>query len=65
MSLQEYALVSALWETQHGDLTLIGPTVGGWVIELTVGFQPLMDLSRTASWVRWCMQVYAGVGVVN
>ncbi len=26
---------------------------------LIVGFQPLMVISPTASWIRWCMQVYA------
>ncbi len=25
-----------------------------------VGFQPLMVVSPTASYIRWCMQVYAG-----
>ncbi len=30
-----------------------------------VGVQPLKIISPTASWIRWCMQVYAGVGVVN
>ncbi len=28
----------------------------GW-IRLIVGFQPLMVISPTASWIRWCMQV--------
>ncbi len=28
-------------------------------IRLIVGFQPLMVISLTASWIRWCMQVYA------
>ncbi len=28
-------------------------------IRLIVGFQPLMVISPTASWIRWCMQVYA------
>ncbi len=39
---------------------------GGWMnwwmdgwIRLTVGFQPLMVISLTASWIRWCMQVWA------
>ncbi len=31
---------------------------GGW-IRLIVGFQPLMVISPTTSWIRWCMQVYA------
>ncbi len=31
---------------------------GGW-IRLIVGFQPLMVISPTVSWIRWCMQVYA------
>ncbi len=31
---------------------------GGWGwIRLIVGFQPLMVISPTASWIRWCMQV--------
>ncbi len=33
-------------------------SVGGW-IRLIVGFQPLMVISPTAGWIRWCMQVYA------
>ncbi len=36
--------------------------VGGW-IKLIVGFQPLMVISPTASWIRWCMQVYVHVWV--
>ncbi len=32
--------------------------VGAW-IRLIVGFQSLMVISPTASWIRWCMQVYA------
>ncbi len=32
---------------------------------LKVGFQSLKILSPTASWIRWCMQVYVGVGVVS
>ncbi len=35
--------------------------VGGWIM-LIVGFQPLMVISPTASWIRWCMQVSSGVG---
>ncbi len=31
----------------------------GWGIRLIVGFQPLIVISPTASWIRWCMQVYA------
>ncbi len=31
----------------------------GGGIRLIVGFQPLMVISPTASWIRWCMQVYA------
>ncbi len=37
---------------------VVGQWGGGW-IRLTVGFQPLMVISPTASWIRWCMQVYA------
>ncbi len=37
---------------------------GGGGIRLIVGFQPLVVISPTASWIRWCMQVYAGVCVV-
>ena len=32
---------------------------GGEWIRLIVGFQPFMVISPTASWIRWCMQVYA------
>ncbi len=32
---------------------------GGGEIRLIVGFQPLMVISPTASWIRWCMKVYA------
>ncbi len=36
------------------------PTVcWGGGIRLIVGFQPLMVISQTTSWIRWCMQVYA------
>ncbi len=31
----------------------------GGGIRLIVGFQPLMVISPTASWIRWCMQVFA------
>ncbi len=31
----------------------------GGGIRLIVGFQPLMVISPTASWIRWRMQVYA------
>ena len=34
-------------------------------IRLKVGFQPLMVISPTASWTRWCMQGYAVVGVAR
>ncbi len=39
----------------------------GWLggMGLKVGFQPLKMRSQTTSWIRWCMQVYAGVGVVG
>ncbi len=38
----------------------------GWVESgLKSDFNPLMVISPTASWVRWCMQVYAGVSVVS
>ena len=30
-----------------------------------VDFQPLMAILLTASWIRCCMQVYAGMGVVS
>ncbi len=32
--------------------------MGGGGIMLIVGFQPLMVISPTASWIRWCMQVW-------
>ncbi len=31
---------------------------GGGGIRLIVSFQPLMVISPTASWIRWCMQVW-------
>ncbi len=31
----------------------------GGGVRLIVGFQPPMVISPTASWIRWCMQVYA------
>ncbi len=34
---------------------------GGGKIRLVVGFQALMVISPTASWIRWCMQVYVNV----
>ena len=34
-----------------------GTKRGGW-IRLIVGFQSLMVISPTTSWIRWCMQVY-------
>ena len=37
----------------------------GVEIKLKVVFQPFMVISPTASWIRWCMQVYASVGVVR
>ncbi len=36
-----------------------GRLKGGGGVGLIVGFQPLMVISPTASWIRWCMQVYA------
>ncbi len=42
----------------HGEPSNGG---GGGGIRLIVGFQPLMVISPTASWIRWCMQVYAVV----
>ncbi len=38
--------------------SLIWDIMGGG-IRLIVGFQPLMVISLTVSWIRWCMQVYA------
>ncbi len=32
---------------------------------LKVGFQSLNVMSSTASWIRWCMQMYAAVGVAS
>ncbi len=32
---------------------------GGGGVRFIIGFQPLMVLSPTASWIWWCMQVYA------
>ena len=39
--------------------------IWGWGAGLKVCFQPLKVISPTASWIRWFMQVYAGVGVVS
>ncbi len=39
------------------DVVLLNTNWGG--IRLIVGFQPLMVISPTASWIRWCMQVCA------
>ncbi len=47
------ALVNRNSWTQQGSIVV----VGGW-IRLIVGFLPLMVISPTASWIRWCMQVY-------
>ncbi len=46
---------STLGET-YSKIGFVG--AGGW-IGLIVGFQPLMIISTTASWIRWCVQVYA------
>ncbi len=37
---------------------ILGYCHGGGGIRLIVGFQPLMVISPTASWIRWCMQVW-------
>ncbi len=37
----------------------LGPLDGGGCIRLIVGFQPLTVISPAASWIRWCMQLYA------
>ncbi len=44
----------------EGDayITVCIGQIGGGRIRLIVGFQPLMVISPTASWIRWCMQVY-------
>ena len=34
--------------------------LGSGGVKLIVGFQPLIVISPTASWIRWCMQVHAG-----
>ncbi len=36
-------------------------------VKLKLRFKPLMVIYPTASWIRWCIQVYAGVhvGVVS
>ncbi len=41
---------------QVSKLIYKNAVIGG--IRLIVGFQPLMAISPTASWIRWCMQVY-------
>ncbi len=42
-------------------------TWGGGVvgIRLKVSFQPFRVASTAAIWIRWCLQVYADVGVVR
>ncbi len=59
--------ISQFWHTsgvlrRSSNLKLLpqrSSTVWGRWIRLIVGFQPLMVISLTASWIRWCMQVYA------
>ena len=42
----------------------VGITQGG-EIWLKVGFRPLEIIAPTGNGIRWCMQVYASVGVVS
>ncbi len=42
----------------EGILVALGVREEGG-IRIIVDFQPLMVISPTASWIRWCMQVYA------
>ncbi len=55
--------VRSLPYERNGDLEdftlllLLYETGGGGGIRLIVGFQPLMVISPTASWIRWCMRV--------
>ena len=44
----------------HGRRTFLNWGRGGGV-RLKVGHHPLKVISPTASWIRWRMQVYAGV----
>ncbi len=37
--------------------SVVSDVLRGWLIHI-VGFQPLMVISPTASWIRWCIQVY-------
>ncbi len=49
-------------DTAHDACILIHiEYIGGWIM-LIVGFQPLMVISPTASWIRWCMQVFEYIG---
>ncbi len=53
------------WSTAHQwtgpDHQWTGSTAHQWRgwIRLIVGFQPLMVISPTAIWIRWCMQEYS------
>ncbi len=46
--LTSLVLSSVIWSTFGG---------GGGNQAYIVGFQPLMVISPTASWIQWCMQV--------
>ncbi len=43
----------------HAALIMSGGVGEGGGGRLIVGFHPIMDISPTASWIRWYMQVYA------
>ncbi len=53
-----HVTIAFIWEHFHVAIRYMLCVFGGW-IRLIVGFQPLMVISPTASWIRWCMQVYA------
>ncbi len=43
----------------------LGPAAFNGGIRFKVCFQTVEIISPTANWIRWCMQAYAGVGVMN
>ncbi len=49
-------ITAADWTLLYFTAARGGYSGGG--IKLIVGLQPLMVISLTASWIRWCMQVY-------
>ncbi len=46
--------------TQGKEFVSVVGEGGG--VRLIFGFQPLMVISPTASWIRWCLQVLSVIG---